>query len=157
MSGKIGMPGMFLPPGTDSIDDFNAHAARGSRDHAHGTLDAGGVQIGHLGFGDFANLLPRNLRNLVFVGHAGTRSRWPQAFLIRTAAGGVLVIKVNERSAYTVITTGITSPTSFFVRSLNSFVKAMIFTPCWPRAGPTGGAGVALPAGICSLIYPVIF
>ena len=24
--------------------------------------------------------------------------------------------------------------------------KATIFTPCWPNAGPTGGAGVALPA-----------
>ena len=27
----------------------------------------------------------------------------------------------------------------------------------WPRAGPTGGAGVAWPAGICSFTYPVIF
>ena len=39
---------------------------------------------------------------------------------------------------------------SFLVRSLNSLVNAAMFTPCWPRAGPTGGAGVALPAGICS-------
>ena len=48
-------------------------------------------------------------------------------------------------------------PTSFLVRSLNSLVKAAMFTPCWPRAGPTGGAGVALPAGICSFTYPVTF
>ena len=27
-----------------------------------------------------------------------------------------------------------------------------MLTPCWPSAGPTGGAGVAFPAGICSLI-----
>src|SRR6266542_6889352 len=27
----------------------------------------------------------------------------------------------------------------------------MILTPCWPRAGPTGGEGLAFPAGICSL------
>src|SRR5262245_65717955 len=26
-----------------------------------------------------------------------------------------------------------------------------MFTPCWPSAGPTGGAGVAWPAGIWSL------
>ena len=32
----------------------------------------------------------------------------PAAFLIRTAAGGVLVMKLKERSAYTVMTTGIT-------------------------------------------------
>ena len=24
--------------------------------------------------------------------------------------------------------------------------------PCWPSAGPTGGAGFACPPGICSLI-----
>src|SRR5271156_6762347 len=28
----------------------------------------------------------------------------------------------------------------------------MMLTPCWPRAGPTGGAGLALLAWICSLI-----
>src|SRR5215218_1279982 len=31
----------------------------------------------------------------------------------------------------------------------------MIATPCWPRAGPIGGAGVAFPAGICNLTYPL--
>ena len=33
----------------------------------------------------------------------------------------------------------------------------MIATPCWPSAGPIGGAGVALPAGIWSLTYARIF
>src|SRR3954447_23036436 len=28
----------------------------------------------------------------------------------------------------------------------------MMFTPCWPRAGPTGGAGLAAPAGTWSFI-----
>src|SRR5689334_11605311 len=28
----------------------------------------------------------------------------------------------------------------------------MMFTPCWPSAGPTGGAGLACPPGICSLM-----
>src|SRR5664280_588686 len=33
----------------------------------------------------------------------------------------------------------------------------MMFTPCWPSAGPTGGAGLAAPAGICSLIMVMTF
>ena len=54
----------------------------------------------------------------------------PHAFLRRTAAGGVFVINVNERSAYTVITTGMIRPLSFFVLALKSFVNASMFTPC---------------------------
>src|ERR1051325_9332806 len=49
------------------------------------------------------------------------------------------------------------SPSSLAVRALKFLQKSMMFTPAWPRAGPTGGAGVALPAGICSLIDPVTF
>ena len=33
----------------------------------------------------------------------------------------------------------------------------MIGSPCWPNAGPTGGAGVAAPAGIFNLISVFIF
>src|SRR5688572_18317669 len=33
----------------------------------------------------------------------------------------------------------------------------MMLTPCWPRAGPTGGAGVARPALICSLTTAASF
>src|SRR5919112_6867982 len=33
----------------------------------------------------------------------------------------------------------------------------MMLTPCWPSAGPTGGAGVAAPALICSLMMPASF
>src|ERR1700746_2715955 len=43
------------------------------------------------------------------------------------------------------------------VLALNSLQKPMILTPCWPSAGPTGGAGFACPAGICHLICPVTF
>src|SRR5437879_1392477 len=50
-----------------------------------------------------------------------------------------------------------TMPASSLVAALNSLQKAMMLTPCWPRAGPTGGAGLAAPAGICNLICPVIF
>ena len=75
-----------------------------------------------------------------------------QAFFNKTAAGGVFVMKLKLLSAYTVITTGmIRSPLSA-VLALNSFVNCTMFTPCCPNAGPTGGAGVALPAEICNLI-----
>src|SRR5215470_16428195 len=43
------------------------------------------------------------------------------------------------------------------VFALNALQKSMIFTPCCPRAGPTGGAGVALPAGICNFTWPITF
>src|ERR1700759_2452371 len=43
------------------------------------------------------------------------------------------------------------------VLALKSLQKAMMLTPCWPSAGPTGGDGLALPAGSCNLTYPVIF
>src|SRR5439155_21603966 len=55
------------------------------------------------------------------------------------------------------MTTGMTMPGWSLVVALNSLQNAMILTPCWPRAGPTGGAGLACPAGICNLICPVIF
>src|SRR5262249_19453873 len=76
----------------------------------------------------------------------------PAAFLSRTAAGGVLVTKVNERSLNTVITTGMMRSPCPCVRALNSLQNSMMFTPCWPSAGPTGGEGFALPAGTCSLM-----
>src|SRR5580704_10629804 len=50
------------------------------------------------------------------------------------------------------MTTGRMSPTCFWVTALNSLQKAIILTPFCPRAGPTGGAGLAWPAGICSLM-----
>src|SRR5947209_17543877 len=43
------------------------------------------------------------------------------------------------------------------VFALNALQKSMMLTPCWPSAGPTGGAGVALPAGICSFTWPITF
>src|SRR3972149_9302554 len=54
-----------------------------------------------------------------------------------------------------VISTGTMPPAWEAVRTLYSLTKAMMLTPCWPRAGPTGGAGVAWPAGICNLTNPV--
>ena len=34
--------------------------------------------------------------------------------------------------------------------------NSMMFTPAWPNAGPTGGAGLALPADTCSFMRAVI-
>src|SRR2546429_961620 len=74
------------------------------------------------------------------------------ASLIRTAAGGVFVMNVNERSSKTVISTGMIRPFSAAVCALNALQNSMMLTPCWPSAGPTGGAGFACPPGICSLM-----
>src|ERR1019366_1157764 len=49
------------------------------------------------------------------------------------------------------------SPASFAVFALKALQKSMMLTPCGPSAVPTGGAGVALPAGICSFTEPVTF
>src|SRR6185436_16157099 len=43
-------------------------------------------------------------------------------------------------------------PFSCWVCALNALQNSMMFTPCWPSAGPTGGAGFACPPGICSLM-----
>ena len=37
----------------------------------------------------------------------------------------------------------------------NALQKSMIFRPCCPNAGPTGGLGFAPPAGTCNLITVV--
>src|SRR6266545_1513397 len=56
-----------------------------------------------------------------------------------------------------VTTTGMISPSSFAVFALKFLQKSMMFSPCGPSAVPTGGAGVALPAGICSFTIAVTF
>src|SRR3954453_264823 len=76
----------------------------------------------------------------------------PMAWRISTAAGGVLVTNVNDRSSKTVITTGIVVPMSPDVAALNALTNSMMLIPCWPSAGPTGGAGEAWPPGACNLM-----
>src|SRR5262245_25795257 len=49
-----------------------------------------------------------------------------------------------------VTTTGRIRPSSLLVCALKPLQNSMMLTPCWPSAGPTGGDGFALPAGICS-------
>src|SRR5579863_3134489 len=81
------------------------------------------------------------------------------ARLISTGTGGVFVMNVNERSEKIVITTGIIRPSCSLLEvfALNALQNSIMLTPCGPSAVPTGGAGVALPAGICSFTEPVIF
>jgi len=54
----------------------------------------------------------------------------PAAFLMSSAAGGVFVMKVNERSSYTVISTGMTLPRCDSVAALYALQNSMMFTPC---------------------------
>src|SRR6478609_10604804 len=56
-----------------------------------------------------------------------------------------------------VISTGITLPRIDSVWALYALQNSMMFTPCGPRAVPTGGAGVAAPAWSCTLTSAAIF
>src|SRR3954469_10945440 len=55
-----------------------------------------------------------------------------------------------------VISIGMIVPFISLVRSLNCITNWPMFTPCWPNAGPTGGAGVAWPPGHWSFTFAVI-
>src|SRR5665811_1949017 len=70
------------------------------------------------------------------------------AFLMSSAAGGVFVMKVNDRSSKIVISTGMIVPRMASVAALYCLQNSMMLTPCGPRAVPTGGAGVAAPASV---------
>src|SRR5215472_19257302 len=82
----------------------------------------------------------------------------PAARSSSTDAGGVFKMNVNVRSVYTVTSTGKIIPSgSFAVLALNCLQKSMMFSPCGPRAVPTGGAGVAFAAGNCSFTTAFTF
>jgi hypothetical protein len=63
----------------------------------------------------------------------------PAAFRMRSAAGGVLRTKVNERSSKIVIWAGMIWPDLSAVFSLYAFVNSMMLMPCGPRAVPPAG------------------
>src|ERR1700743_718599 len=80
------------------------------------------------------------------------------AFLRKKDAGAVFISKVKDLSENTVMVTGIGMPFSWsWVLALNALQNSMMLRPRWPKAGPMGGDGLALPAGTCSLTEPVIF
>jgi len=56
-----------------------------------------------------------------------------------------------------VITQGMIRPTLSVVLALNSLVKPGMLIPYGPRVEPTGGPGVALPAGNCNFTTAVTF
>ena len=78
--------------------DADAHGAGGALDDLHGGVDVVGVEVGELGLRDLAHLVAGELADLVPLRHARALRR-PAAFLISSAAGGVLVMNVNVRSS----------------------------------------------------------
>src|SRR5207342_1264944 len=72
----------------------------------------------------------------------------PAACLSRKVVGGVLVTNVNDRSSKIEISAGMIIPRCASVAALYALQKSMMLMPCGPSAVPTGGAGVACPAGI---------
>src|SRR5437667_12423051 len=69
------------------------------------------------------------------------------AFFNRTAAGGLFVMKVNDLSLKTVITTGRMSPACFCVSALNYLQNAMKLTPCAPSDVQPAGAWLGCAGG----------
>src|SRR3989338_5013948 len=68
-------------------------------------------------------------------------------------------MKVKLLSSYTVISTGKGLPclSGVCVCALNALQNSMILTPCWPKAGPTGGLGFAAPPVICNFTNALTF
>src|SRR5437762_1047337 len=55
------------------------------------------------------------------------------------------------------MTTGIVVPASPWVCALNALQNSTMLMPCWPSAGPPGGAGEAAPRGACGLMVARTF
>src|SRR5258708_2810647 len=81
----------------------------------------------------------------------------PSSLRMRSAAGGLFVTNVYERSSKIVTTAGTTVPVSGAVFSLYSLMNWPMLMPCGPSAVPTGGAAVALPAWIWTFTTALIF
>src|SRR3989338_5740834 len=81
----------------------------------------------------------------------------PQARFKSTEHGGLFIINEKDLSSYTLMITGSTRPCLSFVFSLKDLQNSIIFTPCWPKEGPTGGAGFACPPVTCNLIIDFTF
>src|SRR4029079_8776001 len=81
----------------------------------------------------------------------------PSSLRMRSAAGGLFVTNVYERSSKIVTTAGTTVPVRGAVRSLYSLMNCPMLMPCGPSAVPTGGAAVALPAWIWTLTVALTF
>mgnify|MGYP000500186252 CR=1 FL=1 len=93
------MRAVLCPPTVyvSALDD-DAHGTAGAADHAAGSFQRSSVQVGHLGLSDLFHLSGGQSSDLSLLG-LPEAVLMPAAFLIRTAAGGVLVMKLKERSA----------------------------------------------------------
>ena len=86
----------------------------------------------------------------LFIEHPnGNFSEW--------TSGSFFVMNEKDRSSKIVISTGMMLPRWPSVAALYCLTKSMMLTPCGPRAVPTGGAGVAAPAGSCTLTSAATF
>ena len=126
-----------------SVRDGDPHRPGGAGDDLGRRLDVVGVQVVLLDLGDLADLGAGDGRRPCSCAASPEPLSMPAAFSSSREAGGVLVMNVNERSSYTVISTGTIWPRWASVAALYALQNSMMFTPCWPSAGPTGGAGVA--------------
>ena len=114
-------------------------------DDAHRLLDVARIQVLELRLGDLPHLIARQHAHLLAV--RLRRALSSRSASLMSTAGGVFVMNVNERSSKTVISTGMIRPFSCWVWALNALQNSMMLTPCWPSAGPTGGAGLAARPG----------
>ena len=110
--------------------DGDAHRAGGARDDLLSGIEVGGVEVLQLGRRDLADLSSRVSEPTFIVCGVGEPLSSPAALRIRRAAGGVLVMKVNERSSYTEISTGTTFPRWDSVAALYCLTNSMMLTPC---------------------------
>jgi len=146
--GEKPIPAPLSSPEAENSIRFDAHAAGGALHHLDGGRDGRSVQVRHLLLGDGLLLFEGELSHFHLVGR-GAAFGEARGLAIKEDMGGCFVMNVKLRSSNTVMTAGMIIPGSMvFVRSLNCLQKSMMLMPCWPRAGPTGGAGLAAPAGI---------
>ena len=78
--------------------DRDAHGTGGAFDDLGRSFEVVGVEVGLLGGGDLTHLGGGDLADLVGV-RTSRALLMPAAFLISSAAGGVLVMNVNVRSS----------------------------------------------------------
>ena len=98
-------------------DDLDAHAAGGALDLPHRGSTSLALRSAILIAGDLADLVAGDPADSLALGVAEPFSM-PAALRSRSAAGGVLRMKVNERSSKIVIWAGMTWPALSAVRSL---------------------------------------
>ena len=88
------------------------------------------VRSGHFCVATSSNCARLTLPTLLVLGF-GEPFLILATFISNTDAGGVFLINLNERSAYTVMITGIGKPSSMpCVSALNCLQNSMILTPC---------------------------